>query len=87
MLQPVGVAQKHLADYQSIARFQQAMQKDDQSFVKLPKEIPVRLLYHTAFWDGSRIQFRPDEVERSPVQPDGIVSSIAQLPEWLEQNA
>jgi HAD superfamily hydrolase (TIGR01458 family) len=32
-------------------------------------------------------KFRPDEVERSPVQPDGIVSSIAQLPEWLEQNA
>ena len=41
-------------------RFQQAMQSDDQSFVKLPNEIPVRLLYHTAFWDGSRIQFRPD---------------------------
>jgi HAD superfamily hydrolase (TIGR01458 family) len=31
-------------------------------------------------------KFRPDEVERSQVQPDGIVSSIAQLPEWLEQN-
>ena len=32
-------------------------------------------------------KFRPDEVDRSPVQPEGIVSSIAQLPEWLEQNA
>jgi HAD superfamily hydrolase (TIGR01458 family) len=32
-------------------------------------------------------KFRPDEVERSPVQPDGIVSSIAQLPEWLEHNS
>jgi HAD superfamily hydrolase (TIGR01458 family) len=32
-------------------------------------------------------KFRPDEVERSPVQPDGIVSSIAQLPDWLESNA
>jgi len=31
-------------------------------------------------------KFRPDEVERSQVQPDGIVSSIAQLPDWLEQN-
>jgi len=41
--------------------FQQAMQKDsDQNFVKLPKEIPVRLLYQTAFWNGSRVQFRPD---------------------------
>ena len=31
-----------------------------KSFVKLPNEIPVRLLYQTAFWDGSRVQFRPD---------------------------
>ncbi|MGH3050332.1 MAG: TIGR01458 family HAD-type hydrolase [Gaiellaceae bacterium] len=29
-------------------------------------------------------KFRPDDVERSRVQPDGIVSSIAQLPDWLE---
>jgi HAD superfamily hydrolase (TIGR01458 family) len=29
-------------------------------------------------------KFRPDEVERSNVQPDGIISSIAQLPDWLE---
>ncbi len=32
-------------------------------------------------------KFRPDDVERSSVQPDGIISSIAQLPEWLEVNA
>src|SRR3954454_9906458 len=32
-------------------------------------------------------KFRPDEVERSRVQPDGIVSSIAQLPDWFDQNA
>ncbi|HEV2592010.1 MAG TPA: TIGR01458 family HAD-type hydrolase [Gaiellaceae bacterium] len=32
-------------------------------------------------------KFRPDEVERSRLQPDGIVSSISQLPEWLENNA
>lgn len=41
-------------------QFQKAMQKGEETFVKLPNEIPVRLLYHTAFWDGSRIQFRPD---------------------------
>ena len=41
-------------------QFQQAMQKDDEAFIKLPHEIPVRLLYQTAFWDGSRIQYRPD---------------------------
>jgi HAD superfamily hydrolase (TIGR01458 family) len=31
-------------------------------------------------------KFRPDQVERSTVQPDGIISSIAQLPDWLEAN-
>jgi HAD superfamily hydrolase (TIGR01458 family) len=32
-------------------------------------------------------KFRPDEVERSGVMPDGIVSSIAQLPAWLDAHA
>ena len=32
-------------------------------------------------------KFRPDLVERSRARPDAIVSSIAQLPEWLEDNA
>ena len=32
-------------------------------------------------------KFRPDAVERGSVRPDGIVSSIAQLPIWLEDNA
>jgi murein L,D-transpeptidase YcbB/YkuD len=41
-------------------QFQKAMQKDDQGFVNLPNAIPVRLLYQTAFWDGARVQFRPD---------------------------
>ena len=41
-------------------QFRKAMAKEDQSYVKLKSEIPVRLLYHTAFWDGSRVQFRPD---------------------------
>jgi HAD superfamily hydrolase (TIGR01458 family) len=31
-------------------------------------------------------KFRPDAVERSSTQPDGIVSSIAHLPEWLEEH-
>ena len=31
-------------------------------------------------------KFRPDEVERSRVQPDAIISSIAQFPDWLEAN-
>ena len=51
-----------LAEQEGILdKFQEAMQKDDDNtFVKLPNEIPVRLLYQTAFWDGSRVQFRPD---------------------------
>jgi HAD superfamily hydrolase (TIGR01458 family) len=31
-------------------------------------------------------KFRPDDVEGAGVRPDGIVSSIAQLPDWLEQS-
>jgi HAD superfamily hydrolase (TIGR01458 family) len=31
-------------------------------------------------------KFRPDAVERSRTQPDGIVSSIAHLPEWIEEH-
>jgi HAD superfamily hydrolase (TIGR01458 family) len=32
-------------------------------------------------------KFRPDELEQSTSMPDGIVSSIAQLPDWLEANS
>ncbi|MEO7277560.1 MAG: L,D-transpeptidase family protein, partial [Sphingomicrobium sp.] len=50
-----------IAEQEGVAdQFSKAMAGDDQSFVKLPNQIPVRLLYATAFWDGSRIQFRPD---------------------------
>jgi HAD superfamily hydrolase (TIGR01458 family) len=31
-------------------------------------------------------KFRPDDLEHTSVSPDGIVSSIAQLPDWLENN-
>jgi ribonucleotide monophosphatase NagD (HAD superfamily) len=31
-------------------------------------------------------KFRPDPVERSRTKPDGIVSSISHLPEWLEEH-
>jgi murein L,D-transpeptidase YcbB/YkuD len=41
-------------------KFQQAMQKKDEAFIPLPNPIPVRLLYQTAFWDGTRVQFRSD---------------------------
>jgi HAD superfamily hydrolase (TIGR01458 family) len=32
-------------------------------------------------------KFRPDAVEAAGVQPDGIVSSLAHLPDWLDQHA
>jgi HAD superfamily hydrolase (TIGR01458 family) len=31
-------------------------------------------------------KFRPDAVEASRARPDGIISSIAQLPDWLEEH-
>jgi HAD superfamily hydrolase (TIGR01458 family) len=31
-------------------------------------------------------KFRPDAVEASRLRPDGIISSIAHLPEWLEEH-
>ena len=38
----------------------EALSSGDEKWVKLKTEIPVRMFYQTAFWDGSRIQFRPD---------------------------
>jgi ribonucleotide monophosphatase NagD (HAD superfamily) len=31
-------------------------------------------------------KFRPDDLEHTNVVPDGVMSSIANLPEWLEAN-
>ena len=31
-------------------------------------------------------KFRPDAVEHARTQPDGIVSSIGHLPEWIEEH-
>lgn len=41
-------------------KFQEAMSSGNETYVKLKKNIPVRLLYRTAYWDGSTVQFRPD---------------------------
>ncbi|MEP6982113.1 MAG: L,D-transpeptidase family protein [Sphingomicrobium sp.] len=50
-----------LAQEQGILdEFQTAMLQEDEQFVKLKTPLPVRLLYQTAFWDGARVQFRPD---------------------------
>jgi murein L,D-transpeptidase YcbB/YkuD len=39
---------------------EEGLASGDETYVKLKTEIPVRLLYHTAFLDGGRVQFRPD---------------------------
>ena len=41
-------------------RFMTALRSGDERYVKLKTRIVVRLLYHTAFLDGGRVQFRPD---------------------------
>jgi murein L,D-transpeptidase YcbB/YkuD len=41
-------------------QFQKAMAAQQEAYVRLKSPIPVRLLYQTAFWDGSKVQFRPD---------------------------
>jgi murein L,D-transpeptidase YcbB/YkuD len=41
-------------------KLQEALAGGDEKWVRLKTEIPVRMLYQTAYWDGSRIQFRPD---------------------------
>ena len=43
-----------LAQQQGILdEFQQAMSQDQEKFIKLKTPIPVRLIYQTAYWDGS----------------------------------
>jgi L,D-transpeptidase YcbB len=41
-------------------KFQEAMLSGEEKWVKLKTQIPVRLLYHTAFVEDGRVQFRPD---------------------------
>jgi len=41
-------------------QWQQALATGEENFVALPRPIPVRLFYHTAFIDHGRIVFAPD---------------------------
>ncbi len=44
-----------------LQQYQQARASGDETFVRLPESIPVRLLYQTAFVDGSgNVRFRTD---------------------------
>jgi murein L,D-transpeptidase YcbB/YkuD len=40
--------------------FKDALASGEEKWVRLKTQIPVRLLYHTAFFDGGRVHFRPD---------------------------
>ena len=41
-------------------KFQEALASGEETYVKLKREIPVRLFYHTAYWDGTRLLFVSD---------------------------
>src|SRR3569623_2527892 len=50
-----------LADEQGVRQqFEEALATGKETNVPLPKKIPVRLLYHSAYLDGGRSGFRPD---------------------------
>lgn len=56
----VGFA-RTLADQDGVrAEFERAMATGEETFVDMNQNIPVRLLYHTAYLDGGRIVFRTD---------------------------
>ena len=63
-------------------QFQQAMAGQQEKFVKLPTPIPVRLMYQTAFWDGSHIQFRPDVYgwDNAVAAALGLIRGVAWMP-------
>ena len=53
-------------------QLEDALAGGDEKWVKLKTEIPVRMLYQTVFWDGSRLQFRPDVYGRD----DNVASAL-----------
>ena len=50
-----------IADRQGVRRqWEEARATGEESFVPLPRPIPVRLIYHTAFLEDGRVRFRLD---------------------------
>jgi murein L,D-transpeptidase YcbB/YkuD len=56
----VGFAEMLAGDDGVAAQFQQALTGGKESFVKLKRQVPVRLLYHTAFLDGGTLRLQTD---------------------------
>ena len=50
-----------IADRQGVrAEWERAQATGEETFVALPRPIPVRLMYHTAFIEGGQVRFRLD---------------------------
>ncbi len=56
----LGFAAMLAADQGVTSQWDEARATGEESFVPLPRAIPVRLLYQTAFVDGGRIRYRLD---------------------------
>jgi L,D-transpeptidase YcbB len=57
----IGFARMLASENNILDKFNEALASSDETFVDLPGEIPVRLLYHTAFvGPGGRVGFAPD---------------------------
>jgi L,D-transpeptidase YcbB len=56
----LGFARTIAADSGVEEQWQRALATGEESFVPLPRPIPVRLFYHTAIADNGRILFAPD---------------------------
>jgi L,D-transpeptidase YcbB len=78
----LGFARMIASDQGILDEWQSAREKEDETFVNLPREIPVRLLYHTAFVEGGRVVFRDD-----PYGWDDDVAEALGLPVRERQSA
>jgi L,D-transpeptidase YcbB len=56
----LGFARLIARDQGVLDDWEEALETGEESFVTLPRPIPVRLLYHTAYLEGGRIVFAPD---------------------------
>ena len=56
----VDFARMIAADDGIVFDFDEALMSGEQSYVSLKSEVPVRLLYHTAFVDGGQVRLRID---------------------------
>jgi len=56
----LGFAEMIARDEGVLDEWHRARATGRESFVRLPRQIPVRLLYHTAFVDGGRVRYRLD---------------------------